>query len=79
MSQMDGRVLNLQEGYRPGGGEEGYQGDASFRTPERLTIQVFAVDAVDAETREIVAPNLRGLAVWVPRHLAGGALVQVEG
>jgi hypothetical protein len=69
----------LQEGHRPGGGEEGYQGDASFRAPERLTVQVFAVDAVDAATKEILTPNLRGLAVWVPRHLAGGALVQVQG
>lgn len=77
LSKDDGLVLNLQEGYRPGDRGDGYKGDASFRTQDRLTLQIYAVDAVDPNTKQVVAGDLRGLTVWVPRHLAGGALVEV--
>lgn len=77
LSGDDGSVLNLQEGYRPNDGGDGYKGDASFRDPHRLTMQIYVVDAVDPTTKEVVAADLRGLTVWVPRHLAGGALVEV--
>lgn len=76
LSTDDGSVLNLQEGYRLGERGDGYTGDASFRAQDRLTLQLYAVDAVDQQTKQVVAGDLRGLAVWVPRHLAGGALVE---
>ncbi|WP_051274511.1 Z1 domain-containing protein [Cellulomonas sp. URHD0024] len=76
LSQDEGLVLNLQEGHRPGDRGDGFVGDSAFREPERLTLQIYNVNAIDKQTKELVAPDLRGLAVWVPRHLAGGALVE---
>lgn len=78
VSSVEGTVLNLQEGHRPGDGGDGFPGDAAFRTPERLTLQVYDIDAIDGDTKRVVAAGLRGLAVWVPQHLAGGALVEVS-
>lgn len=75
VSESDGAVLNLQEGQRTS--KDGYPGDAAFRTDERLTVQIFEVDATQVSDGPVVAEDLRGLAVWVPDHLAGGGLVQV--
>jgi hypothetical protein len=77
LSKADGLVLNLQEGYRAGARGDGYKGDAAFRTQDRVTLQIYNVEAVDRDTKEVVAEDLRGIAVWVPRHLGGGALVEV--
>jgi hypothetical protein len=75
VSPGEGTVLNLQEGQRTA--KDGYPGDAAFRTEDRITLQVFVVDATESTDGPVAAGDLRGLAVWVPAHLAGGALVQV--
>lgn len=75
VSEADGTVLNLQEGQRTA--RDGYPGDGAFRVDQRLTIQIFNVDATRTTDGVVCAQDLRGLAVWVPDHLAGGALVQV--
>lgn len=77
VSAPDGLVLNLQEGRRPGDtGYSRFPGDAAFHTEDRVTVQLFSVDATDGADGPVVARDLRALAVWVPRHLAGGALVE---
>lgn len=78
VSSEDGRVLNLQEGRRSGASAEGFKGDASFRSDGRFTLQLHSVNATDQNGEKVVASDLRGLAVWLPRHLAGGALVEAS-
>lgn len=77
VSETEGTVLNLQEGQRTA--KDGYPGDAAFRVDDRLTVQIFEVDATRTTDGPVFAEDLRGLSVWVPEHLAGGALVQVTG
>lgn len=75
--QQDGvRVTNLLEGRRSGKGTDGYDGDAKYFTPGRLSIQLHSVDVMKAGTT--LVESVPAFAIWVPRDLAGGVLSQQD-
>jgi len=70
-------VINLSEGPRPKRGPDGgYPGDVTFFTDGRVSLQVYWVDVMKDGVR--LDEAVPALAVWVPKELAGGALVGLE-
>lgn len=71
----DGSVNNLFEGRRSVVGS-GYPGDQAFFTDGRVSVQAHHVNV--KEGNDVVAADVMGLALWVPKQLAGGYLAQVD-
>lgn len=65
-------VNNLQQGRSPNGS---YQGDAKFFSDGTVSLQVYNVTL--RKDKSTVLDEVPGLALWVPRQLAGGALIQL--
>ncbi len=76
--QTDGvSVVNLFEGRRPSG-SNAYEGDAKFFTDGRVNLQVHCVTINKGKDTAPVLEKVPALALWVPRDLAGGVVLQTD-
>lgn len=73
-------IRRLQQGPTRSGGGYSYPGDFEFRDNDRVTVQLHAIDLTEGEgtNRRVVAEAVPAIAIWIPRRMGQGWVVQEQ-